>query len=301
MHNKFVYLQIAAALAVSAIAAWFSIVGLVAIFPGAATAIIAMGCALELAKIVTANTVFRKWKSLNRLFRTYFVGATLVLSMITSLGIFGYLSKAHIQHSVAVGTTADAVALSDNQISIVQQTIASDRQVLQQMDDAVTRLLNDTATVRRAVNLRSSQSRERKKLVAELDTLNTRLLTLQTDKTTKIQAERVANVDVGPLKYVASMVYGNNSESSTDRSARLLIGVLITVFDPLALLLLVSANKERQNEEPDTPEQLVIPNNVTPLNEPIVVDTRAEATVDVPQPHVEQLIGHHRLDKLAKQ
>ena len=304
---KFIWFQVIAALAVSVIAAWFSIVGLVAVFPGAATAIIAMGIALEAAKLVTANTLFRQWNKLNKLFKAYFVAATILLSGITSLGIFGYLSKAHIQHSVAVGSTVDAVSLVDNQIAIIQQNIASNQQVLRQMDDAVTKLLNDTATVRRAIYLRSSQRSERKKLTDELTVLNNQLLTLQTQKLEKNQTRREVEVDVGPLKYVADMLYGNDSSENTDRAARLLITALIFVFDPLALLLLVQANQERKKEvRVDTVVKL---EPIPQPKRPIVIPTLFTQPPQTPSEPVQpgpvdteaERIGHHRLDELASE
>lgn len=291
---KFVWLQIAAALAVSVIAAWFSIVGLVAIFPGATIAVIAMGCALEAAKIVTANTVFRKWKTLNRWFRSYFITAVLILSAITSLGIFGYLSKAHIEHAATVGIVADSVALVDNQIAIVQQNVTSDRQVLQQMDDAVTKLLADTATVRRAVSLRATQHRERTRLTTELTEFNKQLLALQTQRIARGQTQRQTDIDVGPLKYVAQMLYGADSTANTDKAARFLITILISVFDPLALLLLVSARNERTSDTVSIPVLIkdVPAETPRPVVQPVAIVTPPSA--------VREEIGHARLDRQVR-
>jgi len=187
---KFVWIQIFAALAVSVVAAWFSIVGLTAVFPGAMLSIIVMGCVLELAKIVTANKLFRTWKTTGRALRSYLLYATVGLSLVTSLGVFGYLSRAHIEQSASVGIGADAIALLDSRIETTESMIASDRQVLKQMDDAVTNLLKDTATVRRAVTLRASQRTERKRYTDEISEFSNTLLNLKTERTAKSSVQR---------------------------------------------------------------------------------------------------------------
>jgi hypothetical protein len=268
---KFVWIQILTALAVSGVAAWFSIVGLVAIFPGAATSIIVMGIVLELAKIVTANKLMRTWKETNKTIRIYLLYATVGLSLITTLGVFGYLSRAHIEQSAVVNAGSDEVALLDDRIAMATQTIEGNQQVLKQMDDAVTALLIDTATVRRAISLRATQRNERRRFSTEIDSLSVQILALKTERTTKNQIQRIKEVDVGPLKYLAQIVYGNDEQTTTDKAARLLIGVLVTVFDPLALLLLVSANDERKRNKTDPLVPQTDP--LVPQTDPLVPQT----------------------------
>ena len=84
------------ALAISCVAAWYSIVGLMAIFSGATTAIMIMGVVLEVGKLICASWTFTNWKTCPVIMKTYFIGAVVVLMIITSLGIFGFLSRAHI-------------------------------------------------------------------------------------------------------------------------------------------------------------------------------------------------------------
>lgn len=264
MTQTFSRIQTAAALGVSIIAAYFSIIGLIAIFPGAIISVIAMGIALECAKIVTANALVRRWTTMNRAIRAYLVMATIILSLITSLGIFGYLSRAHIEHSVAVGRTEDAVSLVAERIQQTRTSITSDRQVLKQMDDAVTAMMSDTAKVRRAVLLRSEQRAERKKLDEDITQLNATLLTLEQQKAVASNTQRISEVDVGPLKYIAQAIYGKDDPTTTDKAARMLIGTLITVFDPLALLLLISAKHEDPEPLALTPPPVYIPVQPTP-------------------------------------
>src|SRR3990167_9331437 len=257
----FIWLQLLAALAVSVVAAWFSIIGLTSIFPGAVGPIIVMGCVLELAKLATANKLYRTWKTTQKFIRSYLLYAAIGLSAITTLGIFGYLSRAHIEQSAIVSIGSDELSLLDSRIDIDSQSIASDRQVLRQMDDAVTALLGNPATVRRAISLRSSQLAERKRLTDDITALNKDLLALKTERATKNQTQQRKEIDVGPIKYLAQIIYGKDDAQTTDRAARLLIGILVTVFDPLALLLLVSANDERRKHhiDPIVPKNTEIP------------------------------------------
>lgn len=234
------------ALALSVIAAYFSVIGLMAIFAAAAIPIAVMGAALEAAKVVAASWVYRNWKTAPRILRYYLVASVVVLSLITSMGIFGYLSKAHLDQSLPSNDVIAKVALLDEKINIEKESIETNRKALKQFDEAVDQIMSrseDSKGAERAVSLRRSQQKERLRLVQEIDASN-KILKKLSDERAPIAAElRKLEVEVGPLKYIAALFYGDNPNTNDlERAVRWVIITLIFVFDPLAILLLISAN-----------------------------------------------------------
>jgi len=249
----FIALLLFSALAVSTVAGYFSIVGLMAIFPAAAEPILAMGVVLEVAKLVTASWLYRYWNKTALAMKSYFTIAVIILSVITSMGIFGFLSKAHLEHSVSTGDNTLQVARLDRRIETEQRRIADAETVLAQLDDTVQTLI-DYDRIRGddgAIATRESQAAEREELnvsidaaVAAIDALSEEKLVLETE-------QLLIEVEVGPLLYVAEMVYGDTDKETLDKTVRFVIILLILVFDPLAILLVVAANmsiKERNGE-----------------------------------------------------
>jgi len=249
----FIALLLFSALAVSTVAGYFSIVGLMAIFPAAAEPILAMGVVLEVAKLVTASWLYRYWNKTALAMKSYFTVAVIILSVITSMGIFGFLSKAHLEHSVSTGDNTLQVARLDRRIETEQRRIADAETVLAQLDDTVQTLI-DYDRIRGddgAIATRESQAAEREELnvsidaaVAAIDALSEEKLVLETE-------QLLIEVEVGPLLYVAEMVYGDTDKETLDKTVRFVIILLILVFDPLAILLVVAANmsmKERNGE-----------------------------------------------------
>ena len=249
----FIALLLFSALAVSTVAGYFSIVGLTALFPAAFAAIVAMGIVLEVAKLVTASWLYRYWNKTALVMKSYFTIAVIILSVITSMGIFGFLSKAHLEHSVSTGDNTLQVSRLDRRIETEQRRIADAETVLAQLDDTVQTLI-DYDRIRGddgAIATRESQSAEREELntsidaaVAAIDALSEEKLVLETE-------QLLIEVEVGPLLYVAEMIYGDTDKETLDKTVRFVIILLILVFDPLAILLVVAANmsmKERNGE-----------------------------------------------------
>lgn len=249
----FIALLLFSALAVSTVAGYFSIVGLMAIFPAAAEPILAMGVVLEVAKLVTASWLYRYWNKTALAMKSYFTLAVIILSIITSMGIFGFLSKAHLEHSVSTGDNTLQVARLDRRIETEQRRIADAETVLSQLDNTVQTLI-DYDRIRGddgAIATRENQAPEREQLnsaiddaVAAIDALSEEKLVLETE-------QLLIEVEVGPLLYVAEMIYGNTDKETLDKTVRFVIILLILVFDPLAILLVVAANmsmKERKGE-----------------------------------------------------
>jgi hypothetical protein len=249
----FIALLLFSALAVSTVAGYFSIVGLMAIFPAAAEPILAMGVVLEVAKLVTASWLYRYWNKTALAMKSYFTIAVIILSVITSMGIFGFLSKAHLEHSVSTGDNTLQVARLDRRIETEQRRIADAETVLTQLDDTVQTLI-DYDRIRGddgAIATRESQSAEREELNASIDAAVAAIDALSEEKLVLETEQLLIEVEVGPLLYVAEMIYGDTDKETLDKTVRFVIILLILVFDPLAILLVVAANmsmKERKGE-----------------------------------------------------
>lgn len=247
------------ALLLSGIAAWYSVVGLTAIFAAAAIPVIIMGASLEIAKVVTTIWLHRYWDRVKWLIRTYLTGAVVVLALVTSMGIFGFLSKAHMDQGIPTGDVAAQIQLFDDKIAIQKELIVSERQnieaarnTLSQMDAQLTARLDrgdSEASVERAVQIRAQQRRERNTLNAEIaaaqqriETSNQEIQKLNLEKAPIASKYRQIEAEVGPIKYIAAMIYGDNPDTATlERAVRWVIILLIFVFDPLALMLVIAA------------------------------------------------------------
>lgn len=240
------------ALFISTIAAWFSIAGLIAIFPGAPVAVGLMGAALEMGKLVSASWIYRFWNKTNMLMKGYFIVAVMVLSLITSVGIFGYLTRAHVEGTQGLDANTEQITLLDEQITTERDNVTSARQALQQMDAAVNNLVGDVNRVERAVQIRNSQRRERASLTTSITESNTKIQQLQKQKAELNVGQRKLETEVGPIKYVAQLVYGADDATTLDKAIQLLTLMLIFVFDPLAILLVIAANLSMKKETPVT-------------------------------------------------
>lgn len=233
----FAALLMLVALAITSVAGYFSILGLMAIFPASPIAIAAMGIVLELAKLVTASWVYRNWKIANRLLKTYFTIAVVVLSFITSMGVFGYLSKAHIEHTTVGGSAQLQIAQLESQKTSAERRLKNAQTSLDTLDRLTT-----SENILDANFIRNRQKRERAALNKEIEAAATNIQTIETNliplktETLKLEAE------VGQIKYVAELFYGSGDNATIDKAVRMMIIILIFVFDPLAILLIIAAN-----------------------------------------------------------
>ena len=249
------------ALTLSGIAAWYSVVGLTAIFAAATTAVIIMGASLEIAKVVTTIWLHRYWDKCKWAMKTYLTGAVIVLALVTSMGIFGFLSKAHMDQGIPTGDVAAQIQLFDDKIAIQKELIASEREnidaarrTLNQMDEQLTARLTrgdqeSEAGVERAVQIRAQQRRERNALNAEIaaaqkriEASNAEIQKINIEKAPIASKYRQIEAEVGPIKYIAALIYGDNPDTATlERAVRWVIILLIFVFDPLALMLVIAS------------------------------------------------------------
>ena len=272
----FLALLVFSALSVSAVAGWFSIVGLMAIFPAAAIPILTMGAVLEVAKLVTASWLYRNWDSAGVLLKSYFTVAVITLSIITSIGIFGFLSKAHIEQTISAGGNNELQIENLERRIAYQQTIIKDAEtVLAQLDTTVETLIEydrirgETG----AIATRNSQREERDSLNQQITAAYSAIEETQT-ALLPLQKEQLSlEAEVGPLKYIAELIYGNEAEDHFDAAVRWIIILIVLVFDPLAILLVISANMTWMRERGEV---------ITAVN---IDDTVVEEEI-IPEPEI---------------
>ena len=265
------YLVLFIALALSAVAAWYSVAGLMVLFAAASLPVAIMASTLEVAKLVTASWLYNNWKRVPFMLKGYLSFAVFVLMFVTSLGIFGFLSKAHLDQAMPAGDIATKIEIIDEKIKAQQANIDSAKTVLRQMDDAVNQALgrgagniasNATAAqqqaaqaaaernTNQAANLRRTQAKERDVQQGIINKSQETIQKLREERAPVAAQMRTLEAEVGPIKYVAEMIWGGDAKSHFDSAVRFLIITLIFVFDPLAVLLVIAANMNmRWNRE----------------------------------------------------
>ena len=234
-------LTLLVALAISTVAAYYSIVGLMAIFAGATTAIAIMGVVLEIGKLICASWTFTNWKSCPVIMRSYFIIAVVILMLITSLGIFGFLSRAHIQQSSPTGLLVERIERIDLKINQRQTQIGRYQGRLDTLDQALQRYI-ELGAISKGLRKIGEMDNETKLLKTKIEGLENEIDDLTDEKYERKTKLNLAEVEVGPIRYVASMLYDDVSESQLEQAVRWIIVLLIFVFDPLAVVLVIAAN-----------------------------------------------------------
>jgi hypothetical protein len=230
------------AISISVIAAGYSIIGLATLFAGAVVPIILMGSALEVGKLVAASWLYHNWNSdVPRLLKAYLFSAIIILIFITSMGIFGFLSKAHLDQVKPTSSNNIKIELLDNQIKSQQLIIDRSQKTLTLLDKAL-EVYIDKEFVTRGLKERKKQEPERLELNTAIKEASNEIAKLSEEKGTLSLEQNKIEAEVGPIKYVAELIYGENAEDNFDSAVRIVILILIFVFDPLAVLLLIAAN-----------------------------------------------------------
>lgn len=237
----------------SAIAAFYSIVGLMAIFAAAAIPIAIMGSILEIAKLTVTVWLHEYWRQVKRTMKLYLVPAVAVLMLITSMGIFGFLSKAHLDQAVPTGDVAAKVSLIDEKIKTERDNIEAARKALRQMDEAVDQTMarsNDEKGADKAAQLRRSQQRERATLQNDIARAQGVIAKLNEERAPIASELRKVEAEVGPVKYIAALIYGDNPDANLlEKAVRWVIIILVLVFDPLAVMMLLAATESMKWEK----------------------------------------------------
>jgi hypothetical protein len=259
------YLALISGLTISAVAVWYSVAGLVAIFAAAAVPIIIMGVTLEISKLVATVWLKMNWHRAPVLMRGYLLTAIAVLMLITSMGIFGFLSKAHLDQAVPTGDIAAKVAIFDEKIKTERDNIEAARKALTQMDATVDQTIarsSDEKGADKAVALRRSQQRERTALQNEIAAAQKKIAAYNEERAPIAKDLRAVEAEVGPIKYIASLIYGENPDANVlEKAVTWVIIIIVFVFDPLAVILLLASQysfawfrkEEEETTEGDSP------------------------------------------------
>lgn len=240
------HLVLVMGLLLTAVGGYFSIIGLATIFAGAYWSVVVMATTLELSKVVAASWIYRSWSIAPLLIRTYMVMAVVVLVFITSLGIFGYLSKAHIEQTInAGGNNAIQIENLERQIQNELRKTEDATQVISQLDSQVQTLI-DYDRIRGpsgSIAIREGQSEERESLNETINQSYDSIEKLQ-QRLAPLKSESLAlEAEIGPLKYIAELIYGtDNAADYFDTAVRWIILLLVVVFDPLAIVMILAGN-----------------------------------------------------------
>ena len=245
---------------ISAVAEFYSIVGLTAIFSAAFWPVVIMGACLGVGKVTAAVWLKLNWERASWTYKLYLVPAVAFLMLLTSMGIFGYLSKAHSDQSMISGDSMAKVAIYDEKIKIAKDNIDANRKALKQMDEAVDQVMgrsSDEKGADKAVGIRRSQQKERTRLQSEIQAEQKTIATLSEERAPLAAEFRKIEAEVGPIKYIAALVYDDNPDANVlEKAVRLVIILIVAVFDPLALVLILAAQQSLRwaREERDAPK-----------------------------------------------
>ena len=229
-------------LAVSIIGAYYSILGLAALFAGAYWAVVTMGVTLEIAKLVTVSWLYRNWKLdlLPQSIRMYLLSAVLMLMFITSIGIFGFLSKAHLDTSAPNTGNRLLVKNIERQIESEKKAITGAQKIVDQLDKALDKVIDKDAD--KGLIERQKQQNERNRANNIITNSSNKITQLSNQKLNYDKNQLAIDKEIGPFKYVAEILFGDADDGNLDRAVRFVIICLLFVFDPLAVLMLVAVN-----------------------------------------------------------
>ena len=253
------WLLLLTGLTISAVAIYYSVVGLTAIFSAAVIPIIIMGSALEVGKLVCASWLKANWEKAPRFMKYYMITAVMVLMLITSMGIFGFLSKAHNDQNLVSGDVQSKIAIYDEKIKTERENIDANRKVLKQLDESVDQVMGrsqDEKGAEKAVAIRKAQQKERGRIAQDIAEAQKRIASLNEERAPIAAEVRTVEAEVGPIKYIAKFIYGEHGadENMLEKAVTWIIILIVVVFDPLAVIMLLGAQMtfawKNEQEEP---------------------------------------------------
>ena len=268
------WLALLSGLTISAVAIWYSVAGLVSIFAAAMIPIIVMGVVLEVSKLIATVWLKINWNRAPIFIRTYLLVAIAILMVITSMGIFGFLSKAHSDQSLVSGDVQAKIAIYDEKIKTERENIEANRKALKQMDEAVDQSMARSTTeqgANRSVNIRQSQARERTRLQNEITASQKKIAGLNEERAPIAAEVRKVEAEVGPIKYIAAFIYDSNPDANLlEKAVTWVIIIIVSVFDPLAVILLLASQysfqwfrtaREEEEDEKNKKEEAPLVND----------------------------------------
>ena len=248
-----IFLTLLTAIALSAVAGYYSVIGLAQIFPGSFWPVIIMGSILEASKLVTVSWLYRNWRECPILIKSYLSIAVTILMLITSMGIFGFLSKAHLEHSADNAPLVDKIALLDEKIKTEKENVESNRKIIKQYDEVVDQTMGrstDEKGADKAQAIRRSQQKDRIRVLQEIQQSQAIIAKYSEERAPLSTELKKIEADIGPIKYIAALAYDSEADGDIiDKAVRLVILLIIVVFDPLAILLLIAYNMSMREKE----------------------------------------------------
>ena len=286
-----IFLTFLTAIALSGVAGYYSVIGLAAIFPGSFMPVIIMGSVLEASKLVTVSWLYNNWKQCPILIKTYLCMAVTILMLITSMGIFGFLSKAHLEHSSDNEPLLNKIAILDEKIKTEKENVDANRKILKQYDEIVDQTMGRTTDEKgtdKAQAIRRTQQKDRSRILQEINQSQTTIAGYSEERAPLSNELKKTEADVGPIKYIAALLYNETvNVDILDKAVRLVILLIIVVFDPLAVLLLIAANMSMR--KPQLPKPVV--KESEPMQEmEIPVFVPKEDTIHIEKDNVTNII-----------
>lgn len=253
-------------IALSVVAAWFAIEGIMAIFAGLAIHAMIMGIVVEAGKVVGITWIYRNWNQRTKL-KYIMVPVAVVAMLLTSMGIFGLLSKAHLEQTAPVSNNTVVIERLDQRIQREKTEIADAEAIIAQLDETVNTLIEYdkiSHPTKGAIAVRASQQEQRDQLKQIIDSSFDDIDKFEDQKLELNQELNALALEVGPIKYIAAIVY-EDPKSNLEEAVRWVIIAFIFVFDPMAIMLIMAGNytimgrivapgpleqKEEKEEEP---------------------------------------------------
>jgi hypothetical protein len=295
-----IFLTLLTAIALSAVAGYYSVIGLAQIFPGSFWPVVIMGSILEISKLVTVSWLYRNWRQCPLLIKSYLSIAVVILMLITSMGIFGFLSKAHLEHSADNAPLVDRIALLDEKIKTEKENVEANRKIIKQYDEVVDQTMGrstDEKGADKAQAIRRSQQKDRIRVLQEVQQSQAAIAKYSEERAPLSTELKKIEADIGPIKYIAALAYGEATNDIIDKAVRLVILLIIVVFDPLAILLVIAYNMSLKQKEDfdnsvlETYKKVYVEPTPAyvheePKKEELVEEPREEETVEVRKDNV---------------
>lgn len=266
-------------LALSTVAAWFAIIGIMAIFAGLPVYAMIMGIVVEAGKVVGITWIYRHWTHKTKL-KYVMIPVVIVAMLLTSMGIFGLLSKAHLEQTAPVSNNTAVIERLDLRIAREQKDILDAENIIAQLDQTIQVLVDAKVIsdpIRGARVVRINQQPQRDQLKAIIDTSQDAIDKYEDEKLTLNQELNALELEVGPVKYIAAIIY-EDPKDRLDEAVRIVIMAFIFVFDPMAILLLMAGNYTLMGRigSAPTPTAKPKPKPSTPRPKRIVPNAKTE-------------------------
>ena len=256
----FTLLTFLAALSTAAVAEWFSIVGIISIYAGAPyNAGLILGIVLGFAKLVNASWLYRNLDTASWKLKIPLIYFLLALMITTSMGVFGFLTKSHLEQGAATTDNSAKVERLDQQIAREKSVIADNEKVIAQLDAAINSYIGKDRTDR-AILIRKSQAPQRKQLRNDIDTSHKMIDTYSEDRLKLTSEVRALAIEIGPIRYIAELFYGTSGDQTAniESAVKMFTLLIVSTLDPLAIILLIAANhqllRQRNEKEKKTSE-----------------------------------------------